>query len=55
MHGRAAILSPGLRPALVFASQSPYSGWKNAANGRNIMRNLVKIFYKLLDNFMKLD
>jgi hypothetical protein len=29
-------------PALVFVAQSPYSGWKNVANSRNVMRNLAK-------------
>jgi hypothetical protein len=26
-------------PALVFASQSPYTGWQNVAYSRNVMRN----------------
>jgi hypothetical protein len=26
-------------PALVFASQSPYPGWQNVVNSRNVMRN----------------
>jgi hypothetical protein len=26
-------------PALVFATQSPYSGWQNVVNSRNVMRN----------------
>jgi hypothetical protein len=27
-------------PALAFASQSPYPGWQNVVNSRNVMRNL---------------
>jgi hypothetical protein len=26
-------------PALVFASQSPYTGWQNVVNSRNVRRN----------------
>jgi hypothetical protein len=26
-------------PALAFAAQSPYSGWQNVINSRNVMRN----------------
>jgi hypothetical protein len=36
------IPTPKLRhilPALVFAAQSPYSGWQNVVNSRNVMRN----------------
>jgi hypothetical protein len=33
-------------PALVFAAQSPYTGWQNVANSRDVMRhknrNLLK-------------
>jgi carbohydrate-selective porin OprB len=37
-------------PALVFASQSPYPGWQNVVNSRNVMRNyrltFLHLFYK---------
>ena len=28
-------------PALVFAAQSPYMGWQNVVNSRNVMRNFL--------------
>jgi hypothetical protein len=47
------IPTPKLRhilPALVFASQSPYPGWQNVVNSRNVMRNTAPNW---LENIIK--
>jgi hypothetical protein len=49
------IPTPKLRhifPALVFAAQSPYPGWQNVVNSRNVIRNTpLKIFKKIIRNY----
>jgi hypothetical protein len=32
-------------PSLVFASQSPYTGWQNVVNSRNVMCNMALKFF----------
>jgi hypothetical protein len=38
--------STHILPALVFAAQSPYSGWQNVIYTRNVMRNKIWNFYE---------
>jgi hypothetical protein len=53
------IPTPKLRhilPALVFASQSPYPGWQNVVNSRNVMCNTKPNFFgKIIKNEFALD
>jgi O-methyltransferase len=37
-------------PALVFAAQSPYPGWQNVVNSRNVIRHF---FWKSLENWQR--
>jgi hypothetical protein len=34
-------------PALVFAAQSPYPGWQNVVNSRNVRRNKNQKFLRI--------
>jgi hypothetical protein len=38
--------SAHILPALVFAAQSPYSGWQNVAYSRNVMRKFFTQIYR---------